>query len=102
MKQRQGMLAAADAVKAMRTFLCDPTTAGERSVAHLDLARPRRGVWIEMWSNLPGLMRDCRTGSYTHALLPGWQYTEAEMRTELVEDLALFAATGAQPKEATR
>lgn len=95
-------LSALSAVKKMRACLADPTLAGERATAHLDLARPRRGVWIETWSKLPGLMRDCASGAYTHALLPGWQYTAAEMRTEMIEDLERYALTGEQPKVATR
>lgn len=102
MTQQAKMLAAAEAVKSIRTAIADPTRAGERSTAHIDFSRPRRGMWIEMWTNLPGLMRDCSTGAYTHTLLPGWKYTTAEMRTEMLEDLERFALTGEQPKEATR
>ena len=47
-------------------------------------------------------MRDLGTGAYTHVLLPGWQYTDAEMRTEMIEDLERFATTGEQPKVSTR
>jgi hypothetical protein len=87
---------------AIRSAIADPTIAGEPAVAHLLLARPRRGVWIKTWSNLPGLMLDVRGRHFTHALLPGWQYTPGEMRTEMLEDLERFAVTGEQPKEATR
>lgn len=93
---------AAEAARALRAIVADPATAGERTVAHFDLARPRRGVWVEMWSNLPGLMRDCRSGQYTHVLLPGWQYTAYEVRSEMIEDLEHLALTGEQPKTATR
>ena len=90
------------AARTMRAWLADPALGGERSVAHLDLARPRRGVWLEMWSNLPGLTRDLGSHAWSHTLLPGWQYTDAEMRTEMIDDLEHFAATGEQPKAATR
>ena len=69
---------------------------------HVDLARPRRGVWLATWPNLPGLMLDLGKRTYTHELLPGWEYTPAEMRTEMVDDLERFAETGEQPKVATR
>lgn len=69
---------------------------------HLDLARPRRGVWLAMWANLPGLMNDCGSLSWSHVLLPGWTYTLAEMRTEMLDDLEHFAVSGEQPKTATR
>jgi hypothetical protein len=87
---------------AIRRAIADPTSVGEPSVTHLLMARPRRGMWIKTWSNLPGLMLDAGTRSYTHTLLPGWQYTPREMKTEMVEDLERFADTGEQPKEATR
>lgn len=66
------------------------------------MARPRRGVWLAMWSNLPGLALDCGRRCYSHSLLPGWEYTIAEMRTEMIDDLEHFARTGEQPKIATR
>jgi len=94
--------AARAAAKAIRAALADPATAGERRVAHVLLARPRRGTWLTAWSNLPGLTLDRRGRSYTHALLPGWQYTPGEMKTEMIEDLERFAETGEQPKESTR
>ena len=93
---------AAESAKAIRAWIANPLTAGDRTTAHIDMARPRRGLWVEMWTGLPGLMRDCSTGAYTHALLPGWQYTVGEMKTEMIEDLERFAETGEQPKVATR
>lgn len=39
---------------------------------------------------------------YTHALLPNWEYTISEMRTEMIDDLEHLAATGERPKVATR
>lgn len=96
------MLEASAAAEAIRASIADPTQAGERTTAHLLLGRPRRCMWVEMWSKLPGLMRNCGAGTYTHTLLPGWQYTQAEMRTEMLDDLEHFAKTDEQPKEATR
>ena len=95
-------LDAAKAAAAIRAALADPATAGEPTVAHLDMSRPRRGVWIRIWPNLPGLMLDLGRRTYTHALLPRWEYTVREMRTEMIEDLERFATTGEQPTEATR
>ena len=85
----------------IRTAIINPTWAGEPSVAHLRMSRPRRGVWLKTWSRLPGLVLDLGARTYTHELLPGWQYTPAEMKTEMIEDLEHFAATGEQPKVAT-
>lgn len=93
---------AATAVSAIRAWLADSTKGGERGVIHVDFGRPRRGVWFETWSNLPGLMHDLASNAWLHALLPGWQYTAAEMRTEMIDDLAHFAATGEQPTQPTR
>lgn len=93
---------AREAAKAIRAALADPTSAGERSFAHFLLARPRRGVWLTTWSNLPGLSLNAGKRSYTHVLLPGWQYTPAELCSELIGDLEHFAETGEQPKVATR
>jgi hypothetical protein len=92
------------AASALRAALADPSTAGERGIVHLLLARPRRGAWVRTWSNLPGLFLDIgsHTYTYTHVLLPGWQYTPAEMRSEMIDDLEHFAETGEQPKVATR
>lgn len=90
------------AAAAIRAALMDRANAGDRSVVHLHLARPRRGVWLATWSNLPGLILDCGRRSYTHILLPGWEYTPAEMRSEMIDDLDRFAETGEQPKVATR
>ena len=55
-----------------------------------------------MWENLPGLTLDLGRKSYTHTLLPGWEYNVREMRSELIEDLEHLAATGERPKEITR
>jgi hypothetical protein len=93
---------AAKAAAAIRRAIANPASAGERSVIHLLMARPRRGVWLATWSNLPGLTLDSGRRVYAHALLPKWEYTVAEMRTEMIDDLEHFAATGEQPKVATR
>ena len=101
---RSGRLArdeARQAAAAIRAALVDPASAGTQGVVHLDLARPRRGVWLKTWSNLPGLHLDIGRRSYTHVLLPGWEYTPSEMRSEMIDDLEHFAATGEQPKVAT-
>lgn len=92
--------AAAAAAIALRAALADPATAGKRLQAHVLMARPRRGMWILTWENLPGFTRT--RDSYTHALLPGWEYTGREVKGEMIADLEHLAATGERPKEATR
>jgi hypothetical protein len=94
--------AARQAAIAIRRALTDPASAGEPMAVHLLLARPRRGTWMIGWANLPGFKLDRGAQRYYHTLLPGWQYTAEEMKTELIADLEHFAATGEQPKEATR
>lgn len=42
------------------------------------------------------------TRRYSHVLLPGWEHTPAELRTEMIVDLERFAETGELPKVATR
>lgn len=86
----------------IRKAITEPATAGERGVAHVLMAKPRRGVWVTTWSNLPGLMLHLDDRTYTHVLLPGWQYTAGEMQTEMLEDLERYALTGEQPKTVTR
>lgn len=90
------------AVVAIRLALREPESAGERCVMHVDMARPRRGVWLATWPNLPGLILDLGRRTYTHTLLPGWEYNVQEMRTEMLEDLDKLATTGELPKVATR
>ena len=92
--------AAAAAAVALREALADPTKAGKRMSVHVDLARPRRGMWILTWTNLPGFTRT--RDAYTHALLPGWEYTGREVKGEMIADLEHLAATGERPTEATR
>jgi hypothetical protein len=93
---------AAAAAAALRASLADPAAAGKRMVAHFLLARPRRGLWLATWHNLPGLSCDLGRKAYAHALLPGWEYTVRELRTELIEDLERLAEHGERPTEATR
>lgn len=90
------------AANAIHAALLDPRTAGERGVIHVDMCRPRRGVWLRTWTNIPGLMLDLGTKTYTHTLLPGWTYVASELRSEMIPDLEDFAATGRQPTKATR
>lgn len=97
----QERAAAARSAAAIRLAIADPAAAGERVTAHLLLARPRRGLWLRTWSNLPGLTFHVTAGGYTHDLLPGWQYTGREVRTEMIADLEHLAATGERPTEAT-
>lgn len=92
---------AAAAVAALRAAISDTTTMGERSVAHIDLSRPRRGEWWETWANLPGFTR-INGNRYTHALLPGWEYSRAEIKSEMIPDLEALAERGVRPTEATR
>lgn len=93
---------AADAAAAIRRAIAEPSTAGERSTVHIDMSRPRRGVWLATWANLPGLTLDAGRRVYSHVLLPGWEYTPAELRGEMIADLERFAETGERPKVATR
>lgn len=93
---------AREAARALRAALADPSTMGAKAVTHVDLARPRRGEWWETWENLPGFVRiNGRNGYYAHALLPGWSYTRAEVRAELIPDLEALAEHGVRPTEAT-
>lgn len=89
------------AAAALLAAIANPETMGVKTVAHLDLARPRRGERWETWSNLPGFTRINGT-RFTHALLPGWEYTRDEIRSELIPDLEALAARGERPKAATR
>jgi hypothetical protein len=87
------------AAAALREAIADPTTMGAKSVAHIDLARPRRGLWMATWANLPGFVRS--NGRYSHALLPGWEYARNEIRAEMIPDLEALAERGVRPTEAT-
>lgn len=93
--------AAKAAAAALRAAIADSTTMGERTVVHIDLARPRRGEWWETWSNLPGFTR-INGQRFTHRLLPGWEYIRSEIKSELIPDLDALAELGERPTEATR
>lgn len=93
---------AGEAARALREAIADPSTMGAKSTAHVDLARPRRGEWWESWANLPGFHRiNGKTGRYIHALLPGWSYTQREIRAEMIPDLEALAERGVRPTEDT-
>jgi hypothetical protein len=66
---------------------------------HLDLSRPRRGLWLTTWANLPGFVRE--NSAYRHDCLPGWQYTRAEIVPEMIPDLEALAEKGERPTVAT-
>lgn len=89
------------AVAALRQAIADPSTMGKQSVMHIDLARPRRGVWLTTWANLPGFVR-ASGPIYSHVLLPGWEYRRHEIRSEMIPDLEALAERGVRPTEATR
>ncbi len=94
---------AGEAAAALRRALREPATMGEQRSTHILLARPRRGEWWTTWSNLPGfrrvLGRDGRC--YAHELLPGWVYTQREVRDEMILDLEALAELGLRPAMAT-
>lgn len=94
-------VAAVAAAAALRLAIADPSTMGEKTMVHLDLARPRRGEWWESWANLPGFTR-INGQRYIHQLLPGWEYNRAEIRAEMIPDLEALAERGVRPTEATR
>lgn len=89
------------AAAALRAAIADTSTMGVRSAAHVSLSRPRRGEWWETWSNLPGFTR-INGSRFTHRLLPGWEYTRAEIKAEMIPDLEALAERGVRPTEATR
>lgn len=88
------------AARELRERWGHPALMGERIAAHIDLARPRRAVWTVQWTGLPGFSR--WNNAFLHELLPGWEYTEAEILAEMVPDLERLAETGERPKAATR
>ena len=96
---RQDREAAAIAAEALKAALIDPTTMGKRSVVHLDFSRPRRGEWHVTWSNLPGFLQV--NDRFSHACLPGWEYTKAEVAAEMIPDLQALAVHGVRPCQAT-
>jgi hypothetical protein len=42
-----------------------------------------------------------KRGRYIHALLPGWSYTQREIRAEMIPDLEALAERGERPTEDT-
>jgi hypothetical protein len=90
---------AAIAARALRAAWPHPVAMGDAQTTHIDFSRPRRGVWITRWNNVPGLAQV--NGAYQHDLLPGWQYTRAEVEAEMIPDLELLAERGIRPTEAT-
>jgi hypothetical protein len=95
MEERAAAAVCARALKAVLggAPLGDPTTA------HIDMSRPRRSLWITRWANVPGFSRV--NGFYEHDLLPGWRYTRAEVKAEMIPDLELLAERGVRPTTAT-
>lgn len=89
------------AATSLRAAIADPTTMGERTVMHIDLARPRRGERWTTWKNLPGFS-SINGERFIHELLPGWEYTRPEIRAEMIPDLEVLAEHGVRPVEATR
>ena len=87
--------AAAIAAEALAAALADPVTRGERIVAFLDFSNPRRGECHVTWSNLPGFRQV--NDRYSHACLPGWEYTKAEIAAEMIPDLRALAEHGVRP-----
>lgn len=87
--------AAAIAAEALTAALADPTTMGTRAVTFLDFGRPRRGECHITWSNLPGFLQV--NDRYSHASLPGWEYTKAEIALEMIPDLRALAEHGVRP-----
>lgn len=88
------------AVSALRAAIADPTMMGDKIVCHIDLSRPRRGVWVTTWANLPGF--SLTNGAFRHTLLPGWEYQRWEVRSEMIPDLEALAIHGVRPTKATR
>lgn len=91
--------AAAIAAVALRAALTDPQAWGQHSTAFVSLSNPRRGESWTTWESLPGLT--LVNGAYLHDLLPGWQYTKAELEFEMAPDLEALAEHGVRPTGAT-
>lgn len=94
---------AAEAARALRRAIADPSTMGAASTGHIDMSRPRRAVWFATWANLPGFTRyiDGSGRHYTHESLPGWEYARHEIVSEMILDLELLAERGVRPTEVT-
>jgi hypothetical protein len=95
---------AAVAARTLRAALQQPEVAGNPTTIHLDLARPRRAVWMTTWPGLPGFRKvmDRDGATYEHDLLPGWRYLKREIKAEMIPDLERLAERGERPTEATR
>lgn len=89
------------AAASLRAAIADPSTMGERTVAHVDLARPRRGEWWATWKNLPGFW-SINGQRFHHDLLPGWKYERFEIKAEMIPDLEALAERGERPVEEIR
>lgn len=90
---------AAEAASALLLWLDDPRTRGTPQVIHFDLSRPRRGEWHVTWPSVPGFLQV--NAAFHHALLPGWQYSRAEIVAEMIPDLVALAERGERPTVAT-
>ena len=91
----QERAAAAIAARALTAAIADPSTRGEPSVTFLDFSNPRRGECHITWSNLPGFLQV--NDRYSHACLPGWEYTNTEIALEMIPDLRALAEHGVRP-----
>ena len=100
----QDRATAAEAARALRRAIADPSTMGAALTGHIDMSRPRRAVWFTTWANLPGLTRYIERGGrhYTHDSLPGWDYARHEIRSEMIPDLQVLAERGVRPTQPTR
>lgn len=91
--------AAAIAARALTAAIVDASTMGAHSVTFLDFGRPRRGECHITWANLPGFLQV--NDRYSHACLPGWEYTKAEIAAEMIPDLRALAEHGVRPCQVT-
>jgi hypothetical protein len=85
----------------LRYFIANPDACGKATIAHIDMTRPRRGLWLKTWATLPGFSLIVGDG-YQHRLLPGWVYLDTELADEMLPDLEALAERGVRPTEATR
>lgn len=98
----------AGAALALRAVL-DKTAPMPKSTEQMHLTGRPKFWWMYRYAELPGLVRvhagSTRTDkvevTYTHDLLPGWEYLPSELR-EMVEDLNNLAAGKGQPAAPTR
>lgn len=87
------------AAAALRALIGNPPLWGAPTSVHIDLARPRRGIWRTTWANLPGFVCVDRF-RFSHVLLPGWQYARTEIEVEMIPDLEALADRGERPGQA--